>query len=133
MAARGKRRAPRRRSAGTKRAPRRSSAGKRANVNRWSRWVTENSHAMDLEPGVFQRSPPEIAASLRRSVERSTNLKSTPFQSAMSMLTFYGNRAGRGLPAERKQAIHRAKDELRKLYGRPPKEQRSVRSGRARS
>ncbi len=133
MAARGKRRAPGRRSEGTKRAPRRPPAGKRANVDRWSRWVTDNSHAMDLEPGVFRRSPPEMAASLRRSVERSTNLRSSPFQSAMSMLTFYENRAGRSLPAERKQAIHRAKDELRKLYGRPPKEQRSVRNGRGRS
>ena len=88
---------------------------------RWSAYVTEHSHAMELEPSVFRRSPREMARSLKRSVERSTNLKSTPFRSAMSMLTFYENRAGRNLPPERKQAIHRAKDELRKLYGHPSK------------
>jgi hypothetical protein len=73
---------------------------------------------MDLEDHVFSRSPLEIAQSLKRSVERSSSLKSTPFRSAMSMLTFYANRAGRKLPAERKRAIQRAKQELRKLFGR---------------
>jgi hypothetical protein len=74
---------------------------------------------MDLEDGVFSRSPREMARSLQRSVERSTRLKSTPFRSAMSMLTFYGNRAGRNLSPERRRAIELAKDELRMLYGRP--------------
>lgn len=88
---------------------------------RWSSSVTRHSNAMDLEPQVFRRSPREIARSLKRSVERSTRLKSTPFRSAMSMLNFYENRAGRSLSSSRKQAIHQAKDELRKLFGRPAK------------
>jgi uncharacterized protein DUF3175 len=85
----------------------------------WSQGVTLHSNAMDLEDGVFTRPPKEIAKSLKRSVERSTRLKSTPFRSAMSMLNFYENRAGKSLPASRKQDLHRAKDELRKLFGRP--------------
>ena len=88
---------------------------------RWSREVTERSNALDLESRVFTRSPKEIARSLKRSAEQSIRRKSSPFRSAMSMLTFYENRAGRNLSASRKQAIHRAKDELRKLYHRPPK------------
>jgi len=100
------------------RAPGRASR-RRAGVRYWSQHVTEHSNAMDLESGVFRRSPREMALSLKRSVERSTRLKSTPFRSAMSMLTFYENRAGRNLPPSRKQAIHRAKEELRKLFGRP--------------
>jgi hypothetical protein len=80
--------------------------------------VTERSHALDLEPRVFQRSPREIARSLKRSAERSTHRKASPFQSAMSMLNFYANRAGRNLPATKKRTLERAKDELRALYGR---------------
>ena len=99
----------------------RAATGRRPAVRYWSQHVTEHSNAMDLEPGVFRRSPREMARSLKRSVERSTRLKSTPFRSAMSMLTFYENRAGRNLPASRKQAIHQAKEELRKLFGRPAK------------
>jgi hypothetical protein len=102
-----------------RRAPRRAAAGTRTVRRRWSGYVTKHSNAMDLESSVFRRSPREIARSLKRSVERSTRLKSTPFRSAMSMLTFYENRAGRNLSLERKQAIHQAKDELRKLFGRP--------------
>jgi hypothetical protein len=86
---------------------------------RWSREVTENSYALDLDPGVFTLTPEQMALSLMRSAERSTRRRSSPFRSAMSMLTFYQNRAGRNLSAARKQAIQRAKDELRKLYGRP--------------
>ena len=119
-------------SSGTRRAPRRAPAGKRADGRRWSAYVTEHSHAMDLEGQVFKRSPREIARSLRRSAERSTNLKSSPFRSAMSMLTFYENRAGRNLSPSRREAIHKAKDELRRLYGRPVKGQRAAR-GRARA
>lgn len=81
----------------------------------------ERSDALDLESGVFTRSPRAIALSLKRSAERSTRRKASPFRSAMSMLSFYENRAGRNLPASRKQTIRRAKDELRKLYGRPTK------------
>ncbi len=95
-----------------------------ANQRRWSREVTERSNALGLESHVFTRSPKEIARSLKRSAEQSTRRKSSPFRSAMSMLTFYENRAGRNLSASRRQAIHRAKDELRKLYRRPPSEPR---------
>src|SRR5689334_887788 len=102
-------------------APGRPVTGKRTAVRRWSAYVTKHSNAMDLEASVFRRGPKAMASSLKRSVERSTRLKSTPFRSAMSMLTFYENRAGRNLSPERKQAIHRAKDELRKLFGRPTK------------
>ena len=87
---------------------------------RWSRDVTEHSN-LDLDPGVFKGSPVQIARSLKRSAERSTRRKATPFRSALSMLVFYENRAGRNLPASRRRALEHAKDELRKLYGRPAK------------
>jgi hypothetical protein len=100
---------------------------RRAPGRRWSAYVTEHSHAMDLEAHVFQkRSAREIARSLKRSAERSSNLKSSPFRSAMSMLTFYENRAGRNLSPSRRHVIHQAKDELRKLYGRPAKGRRGT-------
>ena len=86
---------------------------------RWSAKVTETSDALDLEPHVFEGSDPkEIAASLKRSAEHSHRRKGTPFQSAMSMLTFFINRAGKGLPAERKRTLEDAKDELRRQFGR---------------
>jgi hypothetical protein len=85
---------------------------------RWSRKVTETSDAMTLEDGVFRRTPHAIALSLKRSAERSTRRKSSPFRSAMSMLTFYENRAGKNLSATRKTKIEKAKDELRALYDR---------------
>jgi len=97
----------------------RKRAPARKNRRRWSREVTERSDAMDLEDRVFLRTPKQIAASLKRSAERSTRRKSSPFRSAMSMLTFYANRAGRNLSAARKRAIRQAKDELRKLFSRP--------------
>lgn len=86
----------------------------------WSREVTERSSALDLEAGVFTLPPREMALSLQRSAEQSTRRKSSPFRSAMSMLTFYENRAGRNLPPARKRAIREAKEELRRLYGREP-------------
>jgi hypothetical protein len=86
----------------------------------WSATVTAQSNALDLEDKVFTRTPRQIALSLKRSAERSTRRKASPFQSAMSMLTFYENRAGTNLSAERKRAIREAKNELRKLYGRAP-------------
>lgn len=74
---------------------------------------------MDLEPGVFTwKSPRRVAASLKRSAERSRRRKGTAFQSAMSMLNFYINRAGTGLPAARKRVLRAAKSELRRLYGK---------------
>ncbi len=88
--------------------------------NRWSRSVTENSNALDLEGGVFAKSDPHaIALSLKRSAERSRRRKADPFRSAMSMLTFYINRAGRQLSKARRAKLERVKDELRALYGRP--------------
>ncbi|QLH37491.1 MAG: DUF3175 domain-containing protein [Parachlamydiaceae bacterium] len=89
-----------------------------AEKKRWSKKVTENSNALDLEKNVFTKTPKQIAASLKRSAEHSTRRKSSPFRSAMSMLTFYQNRAGKNLSPTRKEAIQKAKVELRKLFGR---------------
>jgi hypothetical protein len=91
---------------------------------KWSAEVARKSDALDLESGVFKGSPQEIARSLKRSAERSKRRKGTPLQSAMSMLSFFENRAGRQLPASRKRALERAKDELRKLFGRPARKKR---------
>jgi len=88
-------------------------------ARRWSQEVTRRSNALDLEKAVFKmRSPRAIAQSLRRSAERSRRKKAGPFQSAMSMLNLYINRAGRGLAASRRRALERAKQELRRLYHR---------------
>jgi hypothetical protein len=86
---------------------------------KWSADVTARSNALDLEPGVFKGSSKEIAASLKRSAEKSDRRKSSSFRSAMSMLNFQVNRAGRNLSASRKRALEGAKEELRELYGRP--------------
>jgi hypothetical protein len=86
-------------------------------AKKWSQAVTEHSNALDLEPDVFTLDDPKkIARSLKRSAEVSRRRKGSPFQSAMSMLTFYINRAGTGLDAKQKQTLERAKDELRALY-----------------
>jgi hypothetical protein len=86
----------------------------------WSQRVTETSDALDLEAGVFTLDDPrQIAESLKRSAERSRRRKSDPFRSAMSMLTFYINRAGKQLPAGQRARLEAAKDELRDLFGRP--------------
>ena len=91
----------------------------RSKPKRWSQRVTETSNAIDLEPGVFSReSPRSIALSLKRSAERSQRRKSDPFRSAMSMLSFYINRAGKNLSKARRARLEAAKDELRGLYGR---------------
>lgn len=87
---------------------------------RWSQQVTETSNALDLEPGVFTWDDPRaIAESLKASAECSERRKTTPFSSAMSMLNFYINRAGRQLSAEQRAVLEAAKDELRELFGRP--------------
>jgi len=92
---------------------------KKKTKKKWSASVTQRSNALDLENSVFKRaSPKQIAASLKRSADRSKRRKGTPYQSAISMLNFYINRAGRNLPASRKNVLNRAKDELRALYGR---------------
>jgi hypothetical protein len=86
---------------------------------RWSQRVTQESHALILEEGVFTLdSPRAIAASLKRSADASLQRKSEPYRSAMSMLVFYINRAGKGLSKARKAKLERAKDELRALYGK---------------
>jgi hypothetical protein len=88
---------------------------------KWSAGVTEKSDAMDLEKEVFkQKSPDRIAKSIKRSAERSHRRKSSPFRSAMSMLTFYINRAGRNLSRSERGKLERAKDELREEFGREP-------------
>ncbi|OQP57302.1 hypothetical protein A3860_10465 [Niastella vici] len=79
----------------------------------------QTSDALDLESGVFKsKDPKKIARSLKRSAEKSKRRKGTPFQSAMSMLNFYINRAGKQFSAKSKQPLEKAKHELRKLYGR---------------
>jgi hypothetical protein len=86
----------------------------------WSQRVTQTSNALDLEAGVFTLTDPRaIALSLKRSAEASTRRKADPFRSAMSMLNFYINRAGRQLTTEQRQRLEAAKDELRDLFGRP--------------
>jgi hypothetical protein len=86
---------------------------------KWSQDVTEHSDALDLERNVFTKDDPkEIARSLKRSAEHSHRRKSSPYRSAMSMLTFYINRAGKGLSKTRKAKLQKAKDELREVYGK---------------
>ncbi len=86
---------------------------------RWSGKVTRESNALDLEEGVFTwKDPKKIAVSLKFSADNSFRRKGTPYQSAMSMLNFYINRAGKNLSAERKQVLEQAKIELRKRYGK---------------
>jgi hypothetical protein len=90
--------------------------------NRWSQHVTETSDALSLEPEVFTLGDPTaIANSLKESADTSTRRKVGPFRSAMSMLSFYINRAGRNLPEARKRILEQAKNELRRLYGRQPR------------
>ena len=98
--------------AAKKKAAKKSGRGKR-----WSAEVTRHSDALDLESKVFKkRRAHQIAVSWKRSAERSKRRKGTPLQSAMSMLNFYVNRAGKNLPASRKRTLNRAKDELRELF-----------------
>jgi uncharacterized protein DUF3175 len=90
-----------------------------AKSSRWSAKVTKRSDALDLEPDVFKsRNPRQIALSLKRSAEQSTRRKGTPYQSAMSMLNFYINRAGKNLPQKRKRILEKAKHELRDVFAR---------------
>ena len=91
----------------------------RSGTRRWSQEVTEHSHALDLEADVFTLDDPKkIAASLKRSAETSKRRKSEPYRSAMSMLVFYINRAGRNLTKKRLRVLEEAKAELRKAFGR---------------
>jgi hypothetical protein len=95
-------------------------SGPRSNEGRfWSDRVTHESNALDLDAGVFTWDDPRrIAASLKRSAERSRRRKTSPFRSAMSMLVFFENRAGRKLPAARRRVLRAARDELRRQFGR---------------
>jgi len=91
--------------------------GTRAKDSKWSQRVTEKSNALDLEENVFTwKDPRRIARSLKRSAERSKRRKGTPLQSAMSMLNFYINRAGKDLDAGQRKILNEAKDELRSLF-----------------
>ena len=90
-------------------------------VRHWSQNVTAHSNALDLDRDVFTKHDPhEIALSLKHSAESSTRRKGTAFQSAMSMLTFYINRAGQDLDDKQRKVLERAKDELRILFGKEP-------------
>jgi len=103
-----------------RRASARSGASREKTARRyWSGDVTRRSNALDLEPGVFTLSDPrQIAASLKRSAEASGRRKGTPYQSAVSMLTFYINRAGKSLRRDQRRVLERAKRELRRAFGR---------------
>ncbi len=98
------------------------SKSKTTTQKKWSAEVTENSDALDLKENVFElKDPKKIAQSLKHSAEKSTRKKSSPYRSAMSMLTFYINRAGKNLEASQKGVLEEAKDELRSAFGREPK------------
>jgi hypothetical protein len=94
------------------------SDNKRHPQKKWSAEVTRHSDALDLEAEVFKKSPSGIAQSLKRSAERSRRRKSSPYRSAMSMLTFYINRAGKNLSQAHRRKLEAAKGELRKAFGR---------------
>jgi len=88
-------------------------------AQRWSQRVTEHSDALDLKQGVFKLTDPKkIAASLKRSAERSARRKAGAYRSALSMLTFYINRAGKGLPKTQRERLERAKGELKRAFGK---------------
>jgi hypothetical protein len=97
--------------------PRKSAA--KSSPKRWSQRVTQESDALDLKRGVFTlRDPKAIAASLKRSAERSSRRKSGAYRSALSMLTFYINRAGKTLPKTQRERLQRAKGELKRKFGK---------------
>lgn len=96
-----------------------SSTKSKSTSSNWSERVTRSSHALDLREGLFSLEDPRaIARALKRAAETSGQRKSDPYRSAMSMLTFYINRAGQRLPAHRRRILEAAKTELRGLYGR---------------
>jgi hypothetical protein len=94
-------------------------ATRNRSAGKWSGEVTAHSDALDLEKDIFASGNPEqIAKSLKRSAERSRRRKSTPYRSAMSMLTFYANRAGKNLSASQRRKLEEAKGKLREIFGR---------------
>ena len=103
----------------TRRSAKRGAGKRKTAPKRWSNEATQRSDALDLDAGVFTwKDPQRIAASLKRSAEASSRRKADPYRSALSMLTFYINRAGRNLPKARKSVLARAKSELREIFGR---------------
>src|SRR2546429_2261361 len=123
VATQGRRRAARPGRQSARRHPGRTTA--RNQRKKWSQHVTRTSNALDLEADVFKlRSPVAVAASLKRSALRSRRRKASPYQSAVSMLNFYLNRAGKGLNPSRRRVLERAKGELRKPFGRQPASRR---------
>ncbi|UZE49795.1 DUF3175 domain-containing protein [Rhodopseudomonas sp. P2A-2r] len=113
------RRAGKARSASTTRKTPAKRKAKAAPPKRWSQRVTEHSDALDLKDGVFKLTDPKkIAVSLKRSAERSARRKTGAYRSALSMLTFYINRAGKTLPKTRRERLERAKNELKKAFGK---------------
>ena len=96
----------------------RGSHSRNSQKGKWSASVTKRSDAMDLVPDVFKKPAAAMARSVKRSAARSTRRKSQPFRSAMSMLTFFANRAGKNLSLSRRKAVHQAKVDLRRLFGR---------------
>ena len=110
---------PANRARSRRRTRRQPGRAKKRSGRKWSQEVTRKSNALDLEPSVFKlRSSKAVAASLKRSALRSKRRKASPYQSAISMLNFYINRAGRGLSPSRKVVLERAKGELRQAFGR---------------
>jgi hypothetical protein len=98
---------------------RKSPSKRKTSPKRWSQKVTQESDALDLKRGVFTlRDPKRIAASLKRSAERSSRRKTGAYRSALSMLTFYVNRAGKTLPKTQRDRLERAKVELKRQFGR---------------
>jgi hypothetical protein len=122
MATRSRKTAPRRPKTATRKAGsarRKSGVKRKASPKRWSQRVTQQSDALDLKRGVFTlRDPKRIAASLKRSAERSSRRKAGAYRSALSMLTFYVNRAGKTLPKTQRERLERAKVELKRQFGR---------------
>jgi hypothetical protein len=90
-------------------------------TRKWSADVAKRSDALDLQPGIFKlRSARRVALALKKSAEESRRRKSTPFRSAMSMLNFEINRAGKGLSASRRRVLEQTKNELRRVFHRTP-------------
>jgi hypothetical protein len=99
--------------------PARKTSARKASPKRWSQRVTRESDALDLKQGVFKlTSAKKIAASLKRSAERSSRRKAGAYRSALSMLTFYINRAGKTLPKTQRERLERAKGELKRQFGK---------------
>lgn len=114
--------------------PRRTPRKKTSSGRRWSARVTRTSHAMDTQAGIFKsKDPDKVARSLLSSARRSKTRKTTPYQSAMSLLNFYENRGGKNLGKGQKRVLERAKGSLRKQAGRAQGKKKTASRGRSRS